>query len=88
MNAVDSKGKPSPAGCPSELFKRVHLEELMGSSSANTGSWSLTSGPRGEEEGLGIERPAPIVGAGDHHLVLAVGLQRVEHVAAGMQRRR
>ena len=47
-----------------------------------------TCGPRGEEEGLGVCGPAPVVAAGDQHLVLTVGLQRVERVAARLQRRR
>ena len=47
-----------------------------------------TCGPRGEEERLRVEGPAPVVVAGDHHLVLTARLQRVEHVAARLQRRR
>ena len=47
-----------------------------------------TCGPGGEEEWLRVEGPAPVVVAGDHHLVLTARLQRVEHVAARLQRRR
>ena len=47
-----------------------------------------TRGPGGEEEGLRVGGPSPVVVGGDHHLVLTRGLERVEHVAAGLQRRR
>ena len=47
-----------------------------------------TRGPGGEEEWLRVGCPPPVVVAGDDHLVLAARLQRVEHVAPRLQRRR
>ena len=49
---------------------------------------SHTRGPGGEEEWLRVGCPPPVVVAGDDHLVLAARLQRVEHVAPRLKRRR